>query len=94
MARIVVNLDLQAVGAGGGGGERHGLHVAGVAGGVARVRDDRQVREVVDHGDGVQVEGVAGARLVRADAAFAEYDVIVALAHDVLSRHEEFVHRA
>ena len=44
VARVVVDLDLQTVGAAGSRGERHGLDIAGVAGGVAGVGDDGQVR--------------------------------------------------
>ena len=42
-------------------------------------------------GHGVEVEGVAGTRLERADAALAQDDVFVALAHDVLGRHQQLV---
>ena len=48
MARVVVYLDLKAVGSGGNRGERHGLDIAGVAGGVAGVGDHGKVREVVE----------------------------------------------
>ena len=43
-AGLVVDFDLQTVGAAGGRRERHGLNVAGVAGGVAGVGNDGQVR--------------------------------------------------
>ena len=89
-----MDLDLQAVGTAGGRGERHGLNVAGVAGGVAGVGDDGQVRQVVQHWHGVEVEGVAGAGLEGADAALAQDDVVVALAHDVLGGHEQLIDRA
>jgi len=45
----------------------------------------------VEHRHRVQVEGVARARLERADAALTEDHVVVALAHDVLGCHEELV---
>ena len=89
-----MDLDLQAVGTAGGRGERHGLNVARVAGGVAGIGDDGQVRQVVQHRHGVEVEGVAGAGLEGADAALAQDDVVVALAHDVLGSHEQLVDRA
>ena len=94
MCGVVVDLDLQRVGAGRAGGERHGLDVAGVAGCVAGVGDDGQVGELVQGGDGVQVEGVARARLEGADAALAQHHAVVALAHDVLGRHEQLVDRS
>ena len=40
---------------------------------------------------GVHVEGVARAGLEGADAALAEHDLLVALAHDVLGGHEQLV---
>ena len=91
LGRVVVDLDLKAVSAGRAGRVCGRAHVAGVAGGVARVSDDGKVREVVQDGDGVDVKGVAGARLEGADAALAEHDVGVALAHDVLGAHQQLV---
>ena len=48
----------------------------------------------MQHRHGVEVEGVAGAGLEGADAALAQDDVVVALAHDVLGGHEQLVDRA
>ena len=45
----------------------------------------------MERGHRVEVEGVARARLERADAALAEHDVVVSLAHDVLGGHEQLV---
>ena len=61
---------------------------------MAGVGDDGQVRQVVQHRHGVEVEGVAGAGLEGADAALAQDNVVVALAHDVLGSHEQLVDRA
>ena len=49
---------------------------------------------MVQHRHGVEVEGVAGAGLEGADAALAQDNVVVALAHDVLGGHEQLVDRA
>ena len=86
-----MHLDLEPVSTCGGCGERSGLDIAGVAGSVARVAHDGQVREVVQHGDGVHVKGVARAGLEGPDAALAEDDVGVAFAHDVLGSHQQLV---
>ena len=86
-----MDLDFEAVGTGGNRRERHGGNVAGVARGVARVGHDRQVREVVEDGHGVEVKGVARAGLKGADAALAEDHVVIALAHDVFGGHEELI---
>ena len=61
---------------------------------MARVGDDGQVAQVMQHRHGVEVERVARARLIRADAALAQNDVGVALAHDVLGAHEQLVNGA
>ena len=49
---------------------------------------------MVQHRHGVEVEGVAGAGLEGADAALAQDDVVVALAHDVLGGHEQLIDRS
>ena len=55
---------------------------------MARVDDDRQVRDLLDGSDGAQIERIARIRLVSAYAALAEYDVVVTAGHDVLRRVE------
>ena len=57
---------------------------------MTRVDDDRQMRELLDGRDGAEVERIARERLVRADAALAEDDLLVAARHDVLRRIEPF----
>ena len=63
-------------------------------GGVARVDDDRQVRELLEHRHRHQVEREAVGGLERADAALAEDDLLVALLEDVLGRHQQLLERA
>ena len=58
------------------------------------VRRDREMGEVVQRRDGVEVKGVARGRLERADAALAQDDLFVALAHDVFGGHEQLFERA
>jgi hypothetical protein len=89
-----VHLDFERVRSRRGRSERHGLHVAGVAGGVAGICHHGQMREFVQRGHGVKVEGVARPCLERANSAFAKHDIVIALAHDVLGRHEQFVNSA
>src|SRR5688572_148574 len=90
---IVVDLDDQAVSAcrhGGAGKLRD--HVA-ATGAVARIRDDRQVAQLLDHRDGGDVERVPRCRLERADAALAEDDVVVAAGQDVFRRQQPLLDR-
>ena len=61
---------------------------------MAGVGNDRQVRQVVQHRHGVEIEGVTGAGFEGADAALAQDDVVVALAHDVLGCHKQLIDRA
>ena len=56
-------------------GQRHRRDQPVDAGGVAGVDDDRQVRQLVQHGHGRQIERVAGVIVKGADAALAEDDV-------------------
>src|SRR5215207_9399211 len=93
LLRARVNLDDDAVGAGRGRRERQRLDERALAGRVARVDHDRQVRQLAQHRHGHQVEGEAVARLVGADAALAQHHLLVALLQDVLRRHEELLER-
>ena len=60
---------------------------------VAGVDDHRQVRELLEHRHGHQVEREAVGGLERADAALAEHHVGVAFLEDVLGRHQQLVER-
>ena len=60
---------------------------------MARVGDDRQMREMLDRRNRTDVECVARVRLVGADAALAEDDIGVPLIHDVLCRIQPLVNR-
>jgi len=81
---IVVHLDEQAVGARCHGGARHGKDFVAPTGAVGRVGDDGQVRELLHHWDGRNVERVARIALERADAALAQDDIGIAGGQDVL----------
>ena len=69
------------------------LHQRAAAGRVARVDDHREVRELLEHRHGGEVEREAVGRLERADAALAEQHVRVALLEDVLRRHQQLLER-
>ncbi len=88
-----MHLDDEAVRAARGGGQRHGRNEAVDAGGVARVDNDRQVRQLVQHGHGREVERVAGVVAEGADAALAEDDLLVAAGHDVFRAHQQLLER-
>ena len=89
-----MHLDDEAVRAAGRRGERHRLDEAGNAGRMARVNNDGQVRQLLEHGHGREVERVAGVIVERADAALAEDDLLIAAGHDVLGAHEQLLERA
>ncbi len=55
------------------------------------VGDDGQVAQFLEHGNGVDVEGVARGGLVGADTALADHDVHVAAGEDVFGAHEQFL---
>ena len=80
-----MDLDDQTVGAGSHGGERERRHVRRLPGPVARVDDDRQMRDLVHDRDGRHVEDVARRGLAATDgqAALAQHHVRVPLAQDV-----------
>src|SRR3990170_2833386 len=93
LVRVRVNLDEQAVDAGGDGGQRDGRYQIPLAGSVAGVADDGQMADPLDHRDGVDIEGESRGRLVRADAALAEDDVAVAVGEDVLGGEQPLLDR-
>lgn len=88
-----MDLDDQAIGAGGqrGLGERRGQ--ARDAAGVAGVGDHGQVRAFLWDRDRGDVERVARGRLEGADALLAQDHVGVASAQDVLGREQELLDR-
>ena len=78
LGRLGVDLDDQPVRARRDAGDRHGSDQRPVAGAVRGVDHDRQVGPVLEHRHRVEVERVAGRRLVRPDAALHEHHVGVA----------------
>ena len=58
---------------------------------MARVDDDRQMRQLMEHRNCRQIERVSSVGIERADATFAEDDVLIAFGHDVFRRHQEFL---
>ena len=67
--RIGVDFDDEAVRTGCNGGKRERGDERGVAAGVARIDNDRQMRFALEHGDRGDVERVARGGLVGADTA-------------------------
>ena len=76
------------------GGQRQRLDEVPATRGVARVDDDRQVAEGLQHRHGGEVEREAVRRLERADPALAQHDVGVAALEHVLRRHQQLLDRA
>ena len=85
-----MDFDDEPICACGNGSTRDGGDVIGVTCGMRRVEDDRQVGEVFQNGDGVDVGGVARGGLKGADAALAQDDLFVAARQKILGRHEQF----
>ena len=81
---------MQAVGTGGERGQGHGRDVVALAGAVAGIDENRQVRELLDWRDDRQVQRVAAVVGEGPHAAFAEDHLIVAAGEDVLGRHQPF----
>ena len=75
---IRVDLDHDAVRADRDAAERERRDEPALAGGVARVDDHREVRQLVEERHGREVQGVPGVRLERPDAALAQDHVRVA----------------
>ena len=73
--------------------DRERLDQPALAGGVRRVDDDRQVRQVVHQRHRREVQRVARGRLERPDAALAQDDLRVAGRGDVLGGHQPLLDR-
>ena len=87
-----MNLDHQTVRTGCNSGLCQRLDHPVNAACMGRVNDDRQMAHALEYRNSGNIECVAGVLLVGADAALAEDDVLVALSHDVLGAHQEFLH--
>src|ERR1035437_7054842 len=81
----------QAVGADRHSGARKRRNQAALAGGVAGIENDRQVRKLVQHRYGRDIAGIAGSGLEGPYAALAQNHVGVAVGHNVLGGHEQFL---
>src|SRR5579862_4347179 len=78
-----MNLDHEAIGSGGDRALGDGIHQGSLARAMRRVRDQWQVRKLLQGGDSVDIEGVSRVSFKCADAALAKDDLVVALACDV-----------
>ena len=72
---------------------RQGRNQVAMAGGVAGVGDDGQVRDLLEQRNGGYVEGVARGCFKGANAALAENDVGVAVIENNLRRAQQIGHR-
>src|ERR1022692_3540768 len=91
LLRTRMDLHDQSVGANRhrGAGERG--NQAALARGVARVENHRQVRKLIQHRYGRDIASVARRRLEGPYAALAQNHVGVAVGHNVLGGHEQFL---
>ena len=88
--RLMVNLDDESVGADGDGSAGERRDFVAFAGALAGIDNDRQMAEPLHRRNHAQIEGIAGMVGEGADAALAQQHVVVAFAHHVLGRHQEF----
>ena len=89
LAGVVVDLDHKTICTAGCGGCRHGCHKLCFSGGMAGIDDDRQMGQLMEHGHGGQIQGVAGIIAVGTDAAFTQNHTLVAAGHDIFGAHEQ-----
>jgi len=90
---LVVDFDEKTVGADGYGSERQGKYLVALAGAVRRIDHDRQMAAALHGGHDGEIQSVARKIGERADAAFAERDLIVSFGQNVFGGHEKFVER-
>ena len=83
----------QTVGAGRDTGQGRRGNVLAVAGGVARVDDDRQMAQLTHNGNRRDIERVARVGLEGTDAALAQHHVARAVRQQVFGSHEPFLNR-
>src|SRR3989442_1496897 len=88
-----MHLDDDPVRAGGDSGARQRQHELAATGGMQRIDDHREVRLLLQHGNGADVERVPRRPLERRDAPLAEDHLRVALLHDVLRGHQQLLDR-
>src|SRR5579872_3548790 len=90
LVRSGVNFDHESIRANSdcGAGERRDF--VALAGAVAGIDQNRQMAQPLHRGHNAQVERVTRVIGERADSAFAERDVVVAFAEDVLGCHQKF----
>src|SRR5690606_14075391 len=88
-----MDLDDKSVGACGNSRLRQCPDVLPVAGCMARVCNDRQMRKLLYHRYSTDIYGVPRRRLICAYAPLAQYDVFVAGVHYILRCHEPFFYR-
>ena len=88
-----VHFDDNAVRARGNRGARHRCDLVAQTGAVARVGDDRQVRELLHQGNRREIEQIARHRVEAANAALAQNHALVAFGENVLGAHEQISDR-
>src|SRR5678816_4342276 len=88
-----MNLDDYAIRSGGYRGTGHGRHLVTQPGAVTRIRDDRQVRELVHDRDRVQIEHVSRRAVEAPHATLAQHDLAIPLGQDVFGAQQQVVDR-
>ena len=89
-----MDFDQEAVGAGGQRCSGHRRHVVALAGAMAGIDQNRQVRQRLYRRDDGQVERIAAMVRKRPYAPLAEDDVVIAAGEQVFGRHQPFLERS
>src|SRR3990172_3618561 len=88
-----MDLDHDPVRPHGNGRQRQRGHEIPFSGGVTRIDDDRQVRQLLQRRDRRKVQRIPGVLFEGPDAPLAEDNIVVSLGHDVLGRHQKLLDR-
>ena len=86
-----MNFDDHAVGTHSDGGFRQCRNQAAFPGSVAGVQNYGQVSEFVEYRNGGNIASVAGGGFKRADAALTQHHLRIAMRHNVLRGHQQFL---
>ena len=84
-----MDLDDESIAAARDRGQAHRRHERRDAGAVAGIDDDGQVSSLLQVRDRCEWQSEPRVRLERADAAFSEHDLLVALIEDVFRRQQK-----
>ena len=83
-----MDLDDQSICAGSDGSPRDRRDVVRMSGGMRRIEDDRQVRQIFQDGNCIDVRRISCGGLEGANSAFSQHHLFVATRENVFCRHQ------